>query len=854
MSSRKKRGSAVKWDRFSFDVNRNEKEHLLVRALWEFFAVSFLVMSGMLMTKVILGFSGVSVRSWMTVEASIAVLILIFDVGFPLLEEKHLFGLDSRLIRTLVYIVAIVLVLNIFLHHHLVNINDYKYGELTVAEKFMEPFNRIMKQSIYVEKVRGDAKYIQPLVYNAIRFWSLFLFTVIFLISRLFRKNWFVILFPALAASALMMIGLAPAWNELLMFAVGTYMVLGMGRHMQNLPACVGGLALFVLVLLFSGLVFKHGADSLLSKSDRFKELQEEIELKIHNLMEGISVSEQRDINNSMPRYSDVEILTIVAENKPSTNLYLREYYGNDYENGTWNSDRDRFEKKCKIAGFDLSQAYSLLDGSLFRYKRFAIETDYTIKYGKKKTKAALFPYTVQYNSSKKVEYTGDTLILKKGNDKKISFTALDVNTYEIDDFRSLLRTSGRSMYDDTFWDWYNAYVDKNYSDNLTQKLKTVELLTAYGRAVGDSETYSDIEEKYLEEYWRSLNASDNYNNLNRYVYAMIVKEYLAENYTYSWNLDSLKAGEDPIEYFLSEGKQGYCVHFASAAVALLRAEGIPARYVGGYVVKPAAFKRDGKEYTAKVTDRNGHAWVEIYFENIGWLPFEMTPGYDKNEEGLPTSEEEQERREAILSGIPTSAPETSDTPTPSPEATDTPTPAPTGSTNTPTQKPTQAEITQKPGSTATPTPASKDRNEKNLKNQDKKATKSAILFIILALLCVAAVALMPSLIRKIRRKLFASKRELEIDISAKRYRKAILNINRRVYKKLKIFRKVPLRDIKDSEYERCLKLGFPSINIPDWNRYMETVKKAAFSQEELTEEDMNFVKSIYIRIDKNKL
>lgn len=78
------------------------------------------------------------------------------------------------------------------------------------------------------------------------------------------------------------------------------------------------------------------------------------------------------------------------------------------------------------------------------------------------------------------------------------------------------------------------------------------------------------------------------------------------------------------LDYFLLESKQGYCSHFATAFVLLVRAEGIPARYVQGYCVPLR-----GNEATV-VTSNMAHAWPEVYIDDIGWIPFEPTPGYAK--------------------------------------------------------------------------------------------------------------------------------------------------------------------------------------------------------------------------------
>ncbi|KZX20380.1 DUF3488 and transglutaminase-like domain-containing protein [Rathayibacter tanaceti] len=74
------------------------------------------------------------------------------------------------------------------------------------------------------------------------------------------------------------------------------------------------------------------------------------------------------------------------------------------------------------------------------------------------------------------------------------------------------------------------------------------------------------------------------------------------------------------------ETREGYCVHFASAMAVMARELGIPSRLAIGYQpgsVVPSA----GSELTAyRVLSSDLHAWPELYFEGVGWLPFEPTP------------------------------------------------------------------------------------------------------------------------------------------------------------------------------------------------------------------------------------
>ena len=103
------------------------------------------------------------------------------------------------------------------------------------------------------------------------------------------------------------------------------------------------------------------------------------------------------------------------------------------------------------------------------------------------------------------------------------------------------------------------------------------------------------------------------------------------QGYTYTLSPQSPPEGEDFVTWFLTEGREGYCVHFATAAVALFRSAGIPARYAEGYAV-PSGY--DG--LWVDVPDYNAHAWVEVYTGGTGWLPVEVTPAGPEGPRRLP--------------------------------------------------------------------------------------------------------------------------------------------------------------------------------------------------------------------------
>ena len=68
--------------------------------------------------------------------------------------------------------------------------------------------------------------------------------------------------------------------------------------------------------------------------------------------------------------------------------------------------------------------------------------------------------------------------------------------------------------------------------------------------------------------------------------------------------------------------KAGYCQHYAGAMALMLRYLGIPARVAVGFT--SGDYDEDNRRWT--VTDHDAHAWVEVWFEGWGWLPFDPTP------------------------------------------------------------------------------------------------------------------------------------------------------------------------------------------------------------------------------------
>jgi transglutaminase-like putative cysteine protease len=108
------------------------------------------------------------------------------------------------------------------------------------------------------------------------------------------------------------------------------------------------------------------------------------------------------------------------------------------------------------------------------------------------------------------------------------------------------------------------------------------------------------------------------------YEKAKAIEAYLRDpkNFTYTLTPPIAPLNVDPISYFLFDSHKGYCEFFATAMGDMLRGLGIPTRLVNGF--GPGAYDTTTQAYVVRSED--AHTWVETYFPNFGWIPFEPTP------------------------------------------------------------------------------------------------------------------------------------------------------------------------------------------------------------------------------------
>ncbi|MDR3643791.1 MAG: transglutaminase domain-containing protein [Clostridia bacterium] len=125
----------------------------------------------------------------------------------------------------------------------------------------------------------------------------------------------------------------------------------------------------------------------------------------------------------------------------------------------------------------------------------------------------------------------------------------------------------------------------------------------------------------------RSLAVKITTSSKNNYDRVKAIEQYLADNEDYTLTPPKRPTGRDFTDYFLFDSRQGYCTSYATAMAVLVRCLGLPARYCEGYCM-PSQKSDDG---VYEITNLSAHAWVEVYFEGFGWVPFEPTETYNQD-------------------------------------------------------------------------------------------------------------------------------------------------------------------------------------------------------------------------------
>lgn len=106
---------------------------------------------------------------------------------------------------------------------------------------------------------------------------------------------------------------------------------------------------------------------------------------------------------------------------------------------------------------------------------------------------------------------------------------------------------------------------------------------------------------------------------------AIRLEQHLRNHYDYDLGSVFTSQGRTPLSSFLFDTKKGHCEYFASALAIMLRTQGIPSRLVTGF----SATNQNPLTGFYEIHALDGHAWVEAWVDNQGWVVLEPTAYYD---------------------------------------------------------------------------------------------------------------------------------------------------------------------------------------------------------------------------------
>lgn len=226
-------------------------------------------------------------------------------------------------------------------------------------------------------------------------------------------------------------------------------------------------------------------------------------------------------------------------------------------------------------------------------------------------------PYFTDFKRSQNLTYYNDSVILYSDNSKN--------------------SLNKKAEYSFNFYNCDNIFnetqINNTYRENY-EYTKIQQLEEDYRNKV--YKYYTQINTDLSDFLYNYINGDDFIGINEKHTLVNAVADYVKNCAEYDLNTPTTPDGKDYVKYFLTESKKGYCMHFATTATLIFRTLGVPARYVTGYSTE---IKEEQKNSWVDVTDKNAHAWVEVYFDGIGWIPVDVTPESSNRNSDISGSE-----------------------------------------------------------------------------------------------------------------------------------------------------------------------------------------------------------------------
>ena len=810
----------------------------IVTVFFDVISMLVFVIAARMMLSEIFGFGGVSIGG---IIAALFVALIASGV-MEYIDYTNYVQTDKKKLTKVLFLVSGIVLSGIFLF-------VFKIGDKIVGglQKFLADF--LQKWNVYYDTNMSIPKPKVASVELGVTFAFIIITFVAIWLAKYFGRKLLLLIIPLLVIALEVTVGYAPGAKGIVVMFIGIVItnIFEFGKKEFKESSLkrtdrgfegrwMYGIAVSVILAIVSVVVSKFvtpAANNALKYSASVKQIQARMleDFSISRLLRDIGElfwnnnEDGEIISNAELKFKNVPVLELHLSDKPKDTIYLKDFYGSRYVGGRWIVDDEDFEKAAKKAGYDVAdikanieymgiqtilwrQDYGVLIGS-------AESIDGRLKYLKKNDESAYVPY-FSYPISSKVSAEGDLYYTKPKDVEEIKYSmwnpGASYGVYSADIYN--IPKEGWEV-------WYEKYVKDNYLE-VPSNMSNIESIA---KEIKEERNLSDIDGSSGE-------------NQQRIRAAEVVADWFANNAEYTVKPPSLPRNADPVEYFVGTSKEGYCMHYASAAVLILRELGVPARYASGYYVSKSIFEEKDGEQVGVIIDNTAHAWVEIYLERIGWVPIEVTTSYRGNNDtnpNIPNNDGDNEKPSDENNSEPNTENQSS-------ESGDNET-QPNETTSTPNET-VGEKVTDESGNVVNKENTTKGAGYYGTGNGALKngIIGKVLLFASIALLVGAAVYM---IIRYKRRQ----EQKLNILISKKRTVRAIRSINEKMYKGLKKKGKLIGSNHTDASYKEILIKTYPQITKEEWDKYMIIVREVAFSNNEEAVENMEFCYEIYKRV-----
>lgn len=427
--------------------------------------------------------------------------------------------------------------------------------------------------------------------------------------------------------------GIVPCTEGLLLLGFYQLLFFPLQQSQKGGGNFVPALQSLVLVCGVTVLVFVPALQMMNIHGEKLFSLAEQVEIKVETSIRQVArqhiFEESRTVARGAAEPSGVPLFEVKRSGETTEVLYLRDFSGGNYRNGKWLSDRDlEIFERIKGGGTAEGRRTEVKFQNMYYFANIQFHPD-------KALHLALIP----------MDETADLNFFVYNGAPTVTVTVQDqLKEREFNYFE------GKDM----CLDWTKKEVQQ--AGDMVWGQVSSKLHFEYMKEA--EEIYTALPVFGISRFRKicSENPKESLSEITAFI-----RKTLQEHAAYTMDPGDCPAGKDPVNYFFFENHKGYCQHFASAAVILYRLYGVPARYATGYAVKPADFSGN----RAVVSDYSAHAWVEIFLEDRGWTPVEVTPGGaavsetiqrefsgEREPEGIfPDSENEEKGRESVGDG-----------------------------------------------------------------------------------------------------------------------------------------------------------------------------------------------------------